>query len=200
MEYYNVKETALKLGLSTRAIQKRCIKTDVRKINNKYQISDETINVWRVEIEKANEPTNEPTNQNKRTKAHLHLLIEELKKENTDLKEDLSQYEIEDNERLEVFTEENYNIFKNRLQEWDEQRLELKHKEELYKAETKSNKEITTHYRNLFEYQRKQNEKVLEMHQKLIDNIGLQLRHVSERNLIEAIEKKVVSPDTRRPE
>lgn len=111
------------------------------------------------------------------------------------LREELEQYEIEDNERLEVFTNEEYNLFQERLIEWREQRKEIELKDKHFEQEIKSNEELITHYKNLYDYQRTQSERILEMHQKLIDNIGLQLQHVSERNLIEAVEKKVIKRD-----
>ena len=56
---YSSKEAAVKLGVSTRAIQKRCIKTGVRKKDNIYLITDLVLNKWAKEI-KSNEPTNVP--------------------------------------------------------------------------------------------------------------------------------------------
>ena len=54
---YSSKEAAVKLGVSTRAIQKRCIKTGVRKKDNIYLITDLVLNKWAKEI-KSNVPTN----------------------------------------------------------------------------------------------------------------------------------------------
>ena len=46
------------------------------------------------------------------------------------------------------------------------------------------------HYKNLFEYQRKQSDRILEMHEKLIVTIGEQTQSSIQRNHIEAKDKK----------
>ena len=59
---YSTKEAAIKLGVSTRAVQKRCKNDEVRKKDNMYLITDLLLEKWKVEIE-SNVPTNEPTNE-----------------------------------------------------------------------------------------------------------------------------------------
>jgi len=56
---YSSKEAAVKLGVSTRAVQKRCIKAGVRKKDNMYLITDILLKKWQEEI-KSNVPTNVP--------------------------------------------------------------------------------------------------------------------------------------------
>jgi uncharacterized protein (DUF342 family) len=104
-----------------------------------------------------------------------------------------------ENERVEVFTFEDYNLFEQRLKEWHTQKIELEHKEQLFAAEKKSLNELYEHYKNQFHYQQKQNEKVLEMHQKLIDVIGEQNKISIQRQIIEASEKNVINKDTWKP-
>jgi hypothetical protein len=55
MNTYSVLEASEKLGISTRAVQKRCKNNEVRKLNNKYLITDLLIEKWAKEIE-SNEP------------------------------------------------------------------------------------------------------------------------------------------------
>ena len=43
---YTVGETAIKLGISKRAVQKRCKKDFIKKTRNKYLITDEVILNW----------------------------------------------------------------------------------------------------------------------------------------------------------
>ena len=50
-------------------------------------------------------------------------------------------------------------------------------------------KEDVAHYKNLFEYQRKQSDRILEMHEKLIVTIGEQTQSSIQRNHIEAKDK-----------
>ena len=59
---YSTKEAAIKLGVSTRAVQKRCKNDEVRKKDNMYLITDLLLEKWKVEIE-SNVPTNVPTNE-----------------------------------------------------------------------------------------------------------------------------------------
>ena len=82
---------------------------------------------------------------------------------------------------LHVFPEAT--SFEKRLQEWQTQRLELEHQEQLFTAEKKSLNELYEHYKSQFHYQQKQNEKVLEMHQKLIDLIGEQNKITIQRQV-----------------
>ena len=91
----------------------------------------------------------------------------------------MQQYEIGENERLEVFTKENYLIFETRLREWQSLQIDINHKEELFQAETKGLNEMIEHYKNQFEYQKAQSDRILDIHEKLIQS-------VQQRNFIEA--------------
>jgi len=199
MNTYSVKETAKILGIKERAVQTRCKKENVRKKDNRYLITDEIIAQWQqsnaITNAKRNAITHNATQQRNAT-LQLDIEVESLKAEVESLKAELSQYEIEDNERLEVFTNDQYLIFEQRLQEWQTQRLELEHQEQLFAAEKKSINELYNHYKVQFEYQRKQNEKVLEMHQRLLDIIGEQTKISIQRNVIEAIDKEVINKKT----
>jgi len=189
MENYSVKETAEILGITERAVQKRCKKDKIRKKDNKYLIDANLIQSWKVEILTSNEPTNEPRTNG----SQLDIEVESLKAKIKDLEAELQQYEIAENERIEVFTNENYILFETRLKEWHTQRQEIEHQEQIFNAEKKSLNELYEHYKSQFHYQQKQNEKVLEMHQKLIDVIGEQNKISIQRQIIEAKEKDVIN-------
>lgn len=116
--------------------------------------------------------------------------IQELEQQVFELKNELKLYEIADNERLEVFTDDDYNIFTTRLKEWQTQQKDLEQKAiEIQEVKTDA-KENVAHYKNLFEYQRKQSDRILEMHEKLIVTIGEQTQSSIQRNHIEAKDKK----------
>ena len=198
MNTYSVKETAKLLGIKERAVQTRCKKENVRKKDNRYLITDEIIAEWRQSNAIANAKRNAKT-QNANAilnAAQIDLQIQSLQLEIESLKAELSQYEIAENETIQVFTFDEYNLFEQRLQEWQQQRTELEHQEQLFAAEKKSVNELYEHYKEQFYYQRKQNEKVLEMHQKLIDVIGEQTKISIQRNIIEASDKEVIKKDT----
>jgi len=50
------------------------------------------------------------------------------------------------------FTKNEYSAFEQRLQEWQTQRQELEHQEQLFNAEKKSLTELYEHYKYQFEY------------------------------------------------
>ncbi len=83
---YSVLEASEKLGISTRAVQKRCKKEDVRKKDNKFLITDSILEKWEKE-RASNEPTNEPANGSQDGSQE----IAELKKEIEGLKADIQQ-------------------------------------------------------------------------------------------------------------
>jgi predicted transcriptional regulator len=190
METYSVTEASKILGISTRAVQKRCFKDKVRKKSNRYLITDEHIKEWFADI-KSNEPTNEPNersyNGTQELKKEIHTLElafktldaahTKLKQENEILKDELSKYEIEDNERIEVFTNH------------------IEHKDELFDAKEKSLTELLEHYKNQFEYQKNQSTKILDLHQKLIDEIQKQSTITIQRNIIEAKREGVINDE-----
>lgn len=204
MKTYSTKEASEILGIKERAVQTRCKKERIRKKDNKYLITDDIIAQWK----QTNAKRNANANNNqldlelevlKVDNANLKNLVKELEMKIVELKAELKQYDIAENEQLEVFTNEQYILFEQRLKEWQTQRLELEHQEQLFTAEKKSLNELYEHYKNQFEYQRNQNAKVLEMHQKLLDIISSQSKAMQERNLIEAVEKNIVDKDTWKP-
>ena len=185
---YSVKETALKLEVSTRAVQKRCKRDNIRKKDNKYLITDEHINKWTLEIQ-SNEPQTNQSNEPQktvRTNNQLDIEIEALKKEITELKEELSTYEITENERIEVFTNEEYNLFQERLIEWRTQQKDSEHQQELFDAKILTLEQSAEHYKNSYYYQRKQNEKFINMHEKLLDTIQLNSKEGFVKTVVEA--------------
>ena len=185
---YSVKETALKLKVSTRAVQKRCKRDNIRKKDNKYLITDEHIKKWTLEIQ-SNEPQTNQSNEPQktvRTNNQLDIEIEALKKEITELKEQLAEYEIEENERIEVFTNEEYNLFQERLIEWRTQQKDSEHQQELFDAKILTLEQSADHYKNSYYYQRKQNEKFINMHEKLLDTIQLNSKEGYIKTVVEA--------------
>jgi len=205
---YSTKETAKILGIQKRAVQTRCKKDNIRKISNQYIITDVIIADWK-QKEEANANANATTNA-KQEVAHAiaqkvaqdkikkleeeiktydvllykyELELEELDKarvEIKELKEELSGYEITENERLEVFTNEEYAKFEERLTQWRlqsqhiiAQQKDNEHQQELFNAKVLTLEQSEEHYKNSYFYQRKQNERFIDMHEKLLDTIQL---------------------------
>jgi hypothetical protein len=107
-------------------------------------------------------------------------LLEEIAKLKEEL-ENASTLDIADNERIEVFTEEEYNTFSERLIEWRSQRKEIETQKEYFK----DLKEEREYLKSQIEYFKISNDKILEQHERLIEIIG-------QRNRIEAVEKSVI--------
>ena len=61
MNTYSALEASVKLNISKRAVQKRCKKDNIRKIDNKYSITDLILDRWAKEI-KSSVPVREPSN------------------------------------------------------------------------------------------------------------------------------------------
>ena len=220
MTTYSVLDASKKLGISTRAVQKRCKKDNIRKKDNKYLITDLVLEKWSSEIQ-SNEPTSEPLNSGTQElikkykediKTYEVLLekyeveLEELdvarvvikalrgelklsKEDNRALQDELSQYDIADNERLEVFTNEMYAEFEERLNDWKLQNQKIISQQELFDAKEKGLNDVVNlmteqadHYKNQFQYQKEQATRILDMHEQLIKTI-------QQNNFIEAKSK-----------
>ena len=112
-----------------------------------------------------------------------------LKTEIKALKDELSQYDIADNERIEVFTDEMYAEFEQRLNEWKLQNQKIISQQELFDAKEKGLNDVVNlmteqadHYKNQFQYQKEQATRILDMHEQLIKTI-------QQNNFIEAKSK-----------
>ena len=200
---YSTKETAKILGIKERAVQTRCKNDNIRKKGNKYQITDIIIADWRQSNAKPNANANAKQLDVEIEALKLENLslkikvvelekeirieeevsvsvdieydtqIEDLKKEIAELKEELTTYEITENERIEVFTNEEYNKFQKRLIEWRTQQKDSEHQQELFDTKILTLEQSADHYKNSYYYQRKQNERFINMHEKLLDTIQL---------------------------
>ena len=96
------------------------------------------------------------------------------------------------------YSPEEYAMLEIRLKEWYEQQQKLQHQEQLFNVEKLGLKELLDHYKKQFEYQKQQSEKILNMHQTLIDTIQKQNAIAIQRNIIEAADKDVIDKDLKR--
>ena len=216
MKSYSVKEASDILGIKPRAVQHRCKRDNIRKKSNKYLITDEILANWKQRDAETNAKTNatsnaNATNLNERTQIDLQVQSlqienETLKQQLDYLKNELSKFDIEEGERIEIFTDAEYEVLEQRLIEWRTLQQEIEHKQEVFSlkeqhfnTEKESLSESLSHYKNQFEYQKIQSTKILDMHQTLIDTIEKQSTLAIQRNTIEAIEKNIVNPDTWKP-
>ena len=170
---YSISEVSEILNINTRKLQRVAKNHNLKKIDNRYVFEGSFIlDVFKKEMSES---------------VATNKALKEIIK---DLKAQLKSFEVNDNERIEVFTNESYEIFENRLKEWHTLQTDIKHQEEVFNLKIKGADDRADHYEKQFEYQRKQSERILEMHQKLIQTIGEQTQNSIQRNHIEAKDKK----------
>ncbi len=179
---YSTEQAAALVGVKKRAIQTRCKNEKILKISNQYVITDSLIAEWK---------RKENAKQTQRNNNNVNLLKLKIKT----LEQELENYQIADNERIEVFTNEDYEIFQSRLLQWFQLQKDIKHQQEVFDATNKSNEELVLHYQKQFEYQKEQSTRILEMHEKLLDTIHLQASNTTQRNIIEAKDKDIIDKD-----
>ena len=221
MKTYSCLEASEILKVSDRAIQKRCKAESVRKKNNKYLITKELIDQWKEKIVyKTNSPNERTSTERSEDGTHKQTFNSfltnqpftgsiKLKEENAalkleiqELKEELSVYDIAENERLEVYTETAYAEFEKRLKEYPIQKQTIQEdkniKKELeFKIKIKDvklkgtedllqlHKDGEEFWKSQSEYKDKQNEKFLGMHSILVESVS----NFSKKAFIEATVK-----------
>ena len=100
-------------------------------------------------------------------------------------------------DKIEVFSEEEYNQFQDALREYKHLEKNIK-QQEVYFEEIKASKdEVIEHYKNQFEYQRRLADKQLDQMDTLLNYLKLRGDREAERQRIEAVEKQVI-PKTAR--
>ena len=208
---YTIKEASDILKVNSRKLARVGKKYNIKKVDNRY-IFDGSFLIEYFNLDKQDSMSHGVLKVSKdvleleQTIQELQIERDKLKAEidfinaveGTDalerikeLEAELEAYQVSDNERIEVFTNEEYQLFEQRLQEWFLMQKELQHQEKLFNAEKKSLSELAEHYKHQWEYQRKQAERILDMHQQLIDNIQKQSVIQLQRQAIEAKEKNV---------
>ena len=80
--------------------------------------------------------------------------------------------------------------------EWKTLQTKIQHQQEVFNAETKSNEEIITHYKNQFEYQKEQSTRILEIHDRLIQAVDKQNNIILQKQIMEAADKGIIKKDT----
>jgi hypothetical protein len=200
---YTIKESSKITSIPERTLSRNALKENARKIDGRYLFSGNQLKGLIERRTKAKEkkenpsptarhspnisPLSSPKNTNE-----LEVLVKEnesLKMEVKMLKEDLQQYDIGDDERIEVFTQEMYEVFESRLLEWKEQNAKIKSQQEIFNAKEKGLNDVvdllkdqSEHYKNQFNYQKEQSTRILDMHEQLIKTI-------QQNNFIEAKSK-----------
>ena len=101
-------------------------------------------------------------------------------------------------DKIEVFSEDEYNQFQDALREYKHLEKNIK-QQEVYFEEIKASKdEVIAHYKNQFEYQRQLADKQLTQMDTLLTYLKQRGEREGERAYIEAVEKKVITREGSR--
>ncbi len=197
---YSLKEASKVTGINYKKIQRRAKKLNVKKLGKDYVVSGERL-IREVDIvtdiehqdkDKVSSVSLEVSSESPKTHTRI---IRELEYRIQELEQELLIYNVAPNERLEVFTNEEYDIFRQRLIEWTTQQDQLIKQTENFDKEKASLQELITHYQTQADYQREQANKILDIHQKLVDTIQQQNALAIQRNVIEAKDKDIIDDD-----
>lgn len=194
MKTFTMKEVSEMLGISYRAVRyyKDIFTNDVIQDGRIVLLSSRFIDKVR-----NNRKPRSPM-VDKKTKVEYKNELEELTdKHKKALQEQKEIYETRlgvlseldydaENERIEVFSNEEYVQFENALIDYRHQKREIELKELHFKNELASKDEIVEHYKQQTQYQKEQSDRILSQMDNLIDAIR-------RRDTIEAVEKNVIS-------
>jgi hypothetical protein len=196
---YSIKDSAKITNIPERTLSRMALANNNRKIDGRYLFLGselETLISKRIEKRRylANRSPTARQNENTATKKDNGEVVSKeeydaLKTEIEALKDELSQYDIADNERIEVFTDEMYAEFEERLIDWKLQNQKIISQQETFDAKEKGLNDVVNlmteqadHYKNQFQYQKEQATRILDMHEQLIKTI-------QQNNFIEAKSK-----------
>ena len=94
---------------------------------------------------------------------------------------------------LQEYTPTEYDVAFKRLTEWRLQQKEIEKQAAEIDEIKVSSTERVEHYKNLFEYQRKQSDRILQIHEKLVGSLNELTKANVQRNIIEAKDKDVIN-------
>ena len=209
---YTIKEASEIAGVSERTIRYwigfEGLKNEVIKDGKKKYVTDAFIK----QMDKVRKmtPKSDVTTTSK-TKKELLAEIEQLKKSTGvnipeteeaiyDLISELIYRlrAIGNTDKIEVFSEDEYNQFQDALREYKHLEKNIK-QQEVYFEEIKASKdEVIAHYKNQFEYQRQLADKQLTQMDTLLTYLKQRGEREGERAYIEAVEKKVITREGSR--
>ena len=199
-EYYTLPNAMAKLGVTYKTIryyaEHELFANDESLV--KYEGKKKWVSEKFIEKVRHNLETNSSRFRDPRTKEELIREIERLNGlydealKKIDALENEDPYELAENERLEVFTNEEYALFEERLKEWATLQREIQLKDESFKVQLNSKEEIIEHYKHQFEYQRQLAERQLDQMDKLLGYLKDRNLREAERAQIEAVEKRVI--------
>jgi hypothetical protein len=205
---YSVKEASKILNVSTRKLHRIALKSELKKTDNRYIFEGTFLikyfNLPSGEVAKGGEGLAKDTQVIPIEINSLETLKQEIEKFTISEIQELELKMKEKNElsnignlwfvkkgfKPEAYTPQEYEIAHKRLDEWRFQQKEIEQQAEQLKTLKITSSESVEHYKNLFEYQRKQSDRILQIHEKLVTSINELTESAIQRNHIEAKDKK----------
>lgn len=219
---YSKKEVSELLNVHPRKLNRIAQKNNIEKVDNRYIFSGSfLIEYFKLDVSKEMSRVSKvskvsrdfqeiPTEAAPTTEA-LKLLIEkftiseiqeiDLKmKDKGELSNIGNLWFVKKGLKTQAYTPNEYEEAFKRLNEWRFQQKEIeKQAAEITEIKVSSTERVE-HYKNLFEYQRKQSDRILQIHEKLVGSLNELTKGTIQRNVIEAKEKGVINDDWKTTE
>ena len=221
---YSLKDLHQILNIHPRKLNRVAKKYNIEKIDNRYMFTGEfLLNVFSKEIAEVSQSVAKVSKGVKQVSKGVKGLDIEIPTEINpfeSIKEQFERYKIEEIEDIDFkfnykgqlsqtgnlvfvekgkvyaeYTESEYEFAEQKLSEWRFQQKEIEQQAEQLKTLKITTSESVEHYKNLFEYQRKQSDRILRIHEKLVTSINELTNANIQRNVIEAKEKGVINDD-----
>lgn len=212
---YTIKEASELTGISTRTLSRTAKKYNVERIDNRYVFTgDFILKTFKKQLKKVASPKNNGENNGEQGGEQVpepEKNIEVLKKliERFTISE-IQELELKMKEKgelsnignlwfskkglmLQEYTPIEYEIADQRLREWRLQQKEIERQAAEITEVKATSTERVEHYKNLFEYQRKQSDRILQIHEKLVGSLNELTKANVQRNIIEAKDKDIIN-------
>ena len=201
---YTIKEASKLTGISTRTLSRAAKKHNLERVDSRYIFTGEFIlKTFKKQLKKVASP-NKSGEDNPPQATTLENLKEQIEtftiseiqeldlkmKDKRELSNVGNLWFVKKGLMLQEYTPVEYDIAFKRLTEWRLQQKEIeKQAAEITEVKATSTERVE-HYKNLFEYQRKQSDRILQIHEKLVSSINELTESTIQRNHIEAKDKK----------
>ena len=214
---YSLKDVHDILKIHPRKLNRVAVKHNIKKIDNRYIFSGEfLLKEFKHEIKQLSKSVKQVSKGVKGLDIEIPTEINPFES----IKEQFERYKIEEIEDIDFkfnykgqlsqtgnlvfvvkgnvyaeYTESEYEFAEQKLTEWRFQQKEIEQQAKAMETLKSTSEETIEHYKNLFEYQRKQSDRILRIHEKLVTSINELTNANIQRNVIEAKEKGVINDD-----
>ena len=208
---YSLKEVHNILKIHPRKLNRVAVKHNIKKVDNRYIFSGEfLLKVFEHEIKQLSKGVEKVSKSVKPVSNEINPF--------ESIKEQFERYKIEQIEEIDfkfkyagefpqignlvfvpkskvyaIYTESEYEFSEAKLNEWRFQQKEIEKQAAEIEEIKSTSSERVEHYKNLFEYQRKQSDRILQIHEKLVQSVSELTKGNIQRNIIEAKDKEIIN-------